>query len=87
MLVSHVLKPCTHCDITRGQVVEGCYIPGPERWQHPKMVAMAHTTSPRIPHQVDRCRCVSHLIKLGLEKGGREKSRRKDQRDKGHMAG
>ena len=53
------------------------------------MVAMAHTTSPRIPSQVEGCRCVSHLIKLGLEKGGEGKEQEREsperQRAKGWL--
>ena len=72
----------TVCGITRGKVVEGRYIPSQERWQHPNLVAAAHTTSPRSPHQVDRCRCVSHLIKRGLEKGGGERAGGKKPRER-----
>ena len=67
--------------------MEGCYIPRQERWKHPKMVAVAHTTSPRIPHQFDKCRCVNHLIRFGLERRGGEIAGERNQRDRGHMGG
>ncbi len=57
----------TYCGITRGHVVEGCCVPIPDGQPHYKMATMAHTTSPRMPHHSDRCRCFSHLIEAGLK--------------------
>ena len=48
------------CGITRGQVVDGCYIP-----TH-KMAALTKPTTPRGPQHPDGCECVRHLIEAEL---------------------
>ena len=53
------------CDITRGQVVERCYIPRHDGQPHHKQATRAHTTAPRMPHYLPRCRFLSQLI-VGL---------------------
>jgi len=69
-----------YCGITRGQVVEGRYIPTQLQRPHDKMAARAETTAPRLPHHSPSCRGLGHLIEaeLGSLRGDRGESRRRE---------
>ena len=58
----YFLNSVIYCGITRGQVVEGCYIPL-QAWLQLNKMAAAHTTLPSRPHSSDRCRFLGHPIK------------------------
>ena len=72
------------CGITRGQVVDGCYIP-----TH-KMAALIKPTTPKGPQHSDSCMCVRHLIEAELrenrgEPGHRgERTNRTKRKGTGH---